>query len=117
MSQEKNKDNENVVFVGSEKKQVGEGRWDFKVPLANYINAVRMVLDKFPEVIVKARGKAITRACDVVTNKSLDNAVEIKNVSLTREMFEDKKDVDPKSEGAKGRDVNVSAIEIVLKKK
>ena len=54
MSQD-SKQKENEVFVGSEKKQVGD-RWDFKVPLANYINSVRMVLDKYPEVIVKARG-------------------------------------------------------------
>jgi len=62
------------------------------------------------EVIVKARGKFISRAVDiaeVVVKRFLDQQVHINNIKIDSEEFENKE----------GRQVRVSTIEISLAKK
>jgi len=62
------------------------------------------------EVVVKARGKFISRAVDiaeVVRKRFLENQVDIDNIKIDSEEFENKE----------GRQVRVSTIEISLVKK
>lgn len=93
------KSDENVVFIGDK-------------PFMNYVTGVVMQFTKQDrnEVIVKARGKFISRAVDVaevITKKFLkqDN-VQVKHIKIDSEEFENKE----------GRKVNVSIIEITLVK-
>lgn len=96
---EKKEGNENVVFIGSK-------------PFMNYITGVVMqfTTKNRDEVIVKARGKWISRAVDVVEaarKKFLkDKNLRIKNVLIdSAEMETDD-----------GKKMNVSSIEITLGK-
>ena len=62
------------------------------------------------EVIIKARGKFISRAVDVAevaSKRFLENQVEVKDIKIGSEDFTNKE----------GRLVRVSFIEITLKKK
>lgn len=62
------------------------------------------------EVGVKARGKFISRAVDiaeVASKRFLENKIEIKNIKVDSEEFENKE----------GKNVRVSTIEITLGKK
>lgn len=94
------KENENVVFIGSK-------------PFMNYVTGVVMQLTTKgeEEVIVKARGKFISKAVDVaevVTKRFLkEQNVAVEGIKIDSEEFENKE----------GRKVNVSTIEITLKKK
>ncbi|AIY90108.1 DNA-binding protein Alba [Geoglobus acetivorans] len=87
---------ENAVFVGNK-------------PVMNYVLAV---LTQFnggaKEVVVKARGRAISRAVDVaeIVRKRFLPDVEVKDIKISTE----------KVESEQG-EANVSAIEIVLGKK
>jgi DNA-binding protein len=95
---EKN-DDEHTVFVGSK-------------PFMNYVTGVVMqfTTQNAKEVIVKARGKFISRAVDIaeVTRKRfLENQVELKDIRIDSEEFENKE----------GKQVRVSTVEIVLNKK
>ena len=87
----------NVVFVG-------------KKPAMSYVLAcVTQFNDGREEVILKARGRAISHAVDVaeiVKNKFVTNA-EVKNVSIGTEVLESEQ----------GEKLNVSSIEIILGKK
>jgi DNA-binding protein len=87
----------NVVFVG-------------KKPAMSYVLAcVTQFNDGRGEVILKARGRAISHAVDVaeiVKNKFVLNS-EIKNVIIGTEQVESEQ----------GERLNVSSIEIVLAKK
>jgi DNA-binding protein len=87
----------NIVFVG-------------KKPAMSYVLAcVTQFNDGKEEVILKARGRAISHAVDVaeiVKNKFVTNA-EIKNVTIGTEVLESEQ----------GEKLNVSSIEIVLGKK
>ncbi len=87
----------NVVFVG-------------KKPAMSYVLAcVTQFNDGKDEVILKARGRAISHAVDVaeiVKNKFVTNA-EVKNVSIGTEVVETEQ----------GEKLNVSSIEIILGKK
>ena len=91
--------NENVIYIGSK-------------PFMNYINGVVMQFNTkgSQEVIIKARGKFITKAVDVaevVKRKFLDEKnISITNIKTNSEEFENKE----------GRKVNVSTIEIILSK-
>ncbi len=93
------KKDENVVFIGSK-------------PFMNYVTGVVMQFTKkgSNEVIVKARGKFISRAVDVaeVTTKRFlnDQGVKVKDIKIDSEEFENKE----------GKKVNVSTIEITLGK-
>lgn len=62
------------------------------------------------EVVIKARGKFISRAVDVAevsTRRFLDDSVEINNIEIGSEEFKNKEN----------KDVRVSFIEISLNRK
>jgi DNA-binding protein len=90
---------DNVIYIGDK-------------PFMNYVTSVVMqfVTKKREEVIIKARGRFITRAVDVAeTTKKrfLENIkVNVSNVKIGSEEFQNKE----------GKNVNVSIIEITLKK-
>lgn len=91
---------ENVVYVGSK-------------PFMNYVTTVVMqfTAQNKPEIVVKARGKFITKAVDiaeVVRRRFLkEQGLYVKDIKIGSEEFENRE----------GRKVNVSIIEISLSKK
>ncbi len=91
---------DNVIFVGTK-------------PFMNYVTGVVMQFTTkgMNEVVVKARGKFISRAVDVVEvvrKKFLkDKNLEIKDVKINSEEMENRE----------GKKTNVSTIEITLAKK
>ena len=90
---------DNSIFVGVK-------------PFMNYVTGVVMqfTVKSADEVIVKARGKFISRAVDiaeVVTKRFLQGTVDVKDVRINSEEFTNKE----------GKLVRVSTIEVVLKKK
>jgi len=95
----RNKADENVVFIGSK-------------PFMNYVTGVVMQFTTkgSPEVIIKARGKFISRAVDVaeVAAKRFlkEQNIRTKDIKIDSEEFENKE----------GKKVNVSTIEITLTK-
>jgi DNA-binding protein len=97
MTTEKTNSNENSIFIGGK-------------PFMNYVTGVVVQFNNGQkEVIVKARGKFITKGVDVAEvarRKFLDKKVSVKNISIGSEEFENKE----------GRLVNVSIIEITLQK-
>jgi len=77
----------------------------------NYVTAVVMQFTTkgAEEVVVKARGKFISRAVDVVevaSKRFLEGGVSIKDIKIDSEEFENKE----------GKQVRVSTIEITLGK-
>lgn len=96
-SQEKNSQ-DNIIFIGSK-------------PFMNYVTSVAMQFNtkNSQEVIVKARGKFISKAVDVsevIRRRFLkEQNISIKNIQIGSEEFE--KD---------GRKTNVSTIDITLTK-
>ena len=95
---EKNSE-DHVVFIGAK-------------PFMNYVTGVVMqfTTQNASEVIVKARGKFMSKAIDieeVATKRFLDNSVEVTNIKVDSEEFKNKE----------GKQVRVSTIEIFLKKK
>ena len=90
---------ENVVFIGSK-------------PFMNYVTSVVMQFNvkKMPEVIIKARGKFITKAVDVaevVKRRFLkEQGIDVKEIGINSEEFDNQE----------GRKVHVSTIEIKLGK-
>lgn len=91
--------NENSVFIGEK-------------PFMNYVTSVVMQFTArgASSVVIKARGKFISRAVDVsevARKRFLENAVEVRNIAINSEEFENKE----------GKQVRVSSIEITLAKK
>lgn len=89
------KENDNVIFIGSK-------------PLVNYIRGIIMQFMKHnaSEVIVKARGKFISKAVDAVevAKRSLtEKNVQIKNIQIGSESFE-----------TDGKRTNISTIDIAM---
>lgn len=90
-----NRDN-NVIFIGEK-------------PLINYVRgiSVQLSVKKSPEVIVRARGKFISKAVDVVEvakRRFLEKeGFKIKDIKIASEEFE-----------REGRKINVSTIDIVI---
>ena len=87
---------DNNVFVGGK-------------PFMNYVTAVVMqfTTKNAGEVIIKARGKFISRAVDVAevaAKRFLESQVGVKNIKIDSEEFENKE----------GKQVRVSIIEITL---
>lgn len=81
-------------------------------PFMKYASGVALQFHKgAEEVVIKARGKFISKGVDVAEiarNKFLkDDSIVVQNVSIGSEEFENKE----------GKMVNVSVIEITLKKK
>lgn len=90
---------DNSVFIGSK-------------PFMNYVTGVVMQFTTkgASEVIVKARGKFISRAVDVsevARKRFLENRIGVKDIQIDSEEFENKE----------GKQVRVSNIEITLFKK
>jgi len=90
---------DNSIFIGNK-------------PFMNYVTSVVMqfTTKNAPEVIIKARGKFISRAVDVsevAAKRFLDGQVGIKDIKIDSEEFENKE----------GKQVRVSTIEILLEKK
>lgn len=90
---------DNSVFIGNK-------------PFMNYVTAVVMQFTSKGErdVIIKARGKFISRAVDVAEvarKRFLDNTVDVKGIKIDSEEFENRE----------GRQVRVSNVEITLAKK
>ena len=89
---------DNSIFIGGK-------------PFMNYVTGVVMqfTTKNADEVIIKARGKFISRAVDVAevaSKRFLDRAVGVKNIAIDSEGFKNNE----------GRDVRVSTIEIILGK-
>ena len=92
-------EDDHTVFIGSR-------------PFMNYVTGVVMqfTTQGASEVVIKGRGKFITRCVDVAevaTKRFLNGQIEVKDVQLDSEAFRNKE----------GRDVRVSTIEITLTKK
>ena len=90
---------DNTIFIGSK-------------PFMNYVTGVviQFTTKGATEVIIKARGKFISRAVDiseVAMKRFLKDQIELKDIKIDSEEFKNKE----------GQDVRVSTIEIVLKKK
>ena len=90
---------DNCVFIGGK-------------PFMNYVTAVVMqfTTKDAGEVIVKARGKFISKAVDiseVASKRFLEGSSEVKDIKINSEEFTNKE----------GKNVRVSTIEIVLSKK
>jgi archaea-specific DNA-binding protein len=90
---------DNSIFIGTK-------------PFMNYVTAVVMqfTTKNSPEVILKARGKFISRAVDVAevaTKRFLEGQVEVKGIAINSEEFQN----------AEGRKVRVSTIEIKVGRK
>ena len=90
---------DNSIFIGGK-------------PFMNYVTGVVMQFTTkgADEVIVKARGKFISRAVDVAevaTKRFLEGTASVKTVTINSEEFENKE----------GRKVRVSTIEVLLVKK
>ena len=90
--------NDNKIFVGNK-------------PFMNYVTGVIMqfTTKEATEVIVKSRGKYISRAVDVVEvalNKFLKDEISLKDVHIGSELFTNNL----------GKEVRVSTIDIVLVK-
>ncbi len=90
---------DNSIFIGGK-------------PFMNYVTGVVMQFTTkgAKEVIVKARGKFISRAVDVAevaTKRFLKDQSKVKEIKIDSEEFKNKE----------GKEVRVSTIEILLEKK
>ncbi|MCF7862384.1 DNA-binding protein Alba [Candidatus Woesearchaeota archaeon] len=90
---------DNTIFVGGK-------------PFMNYVTGIVMqfTTKNADEVIIKARGKFISRAVDVAevaSKRFLQDQVELLTITIDSEEFENKE----------GKQVRVSTIEITLGKK
>ncbi len=89
---------DNSIFIGEK-------------PFMNYVTSVVMqfTTKNAQEVIIKARGKFISRAVDVAevaSKRFLKDQIKVDKINIDSEDFKNKE----------GRDVRVSTIEIVLVK-
>ena len=90
---------DNSIFVGGK-------------PFMNYVTGVVMqfTTKDAKEVVIKARGKFISRAVDVsevATKRFMENKIEVKEIKIDSEDFKTDE----------GKEVRVSTIEILLIKK
>ncbi|MBT4835228.1 DNA-binding protein Alba [Candidatus Woesearchaeota archaeon] len=93
------KEDNNSIYVGGK-------------PFMNYVTGVVMqfTTKNSKEVIIKSRGKFISRAVDiaeVTTKRFLEGNIEISEINTDSEEFENKE----------GKQVRVSTMEITLKRK
>lgn len=89
---------DNSIFIGPK-------------PFMNYVTAIVMqfTTKNAEEVVIKARGKFISRAVDVAevaAKRFLESTVSVKDIKIDSEEFTNKE----------GKQVRVSTIEIVLGK-
>tara|TARA_Y100000310_G_scaffold344771_1_gene459372 strand:- start:1364 stop:1663 length:300 start_codon:yes stop_codon:yes gene_type:complete len=99
MSKMTEKADDHVIFIGNK-------------PLMNYVTGVVMqfTTQQAEEVVVKARGKFISKAVDiaeVATKRFLKDQVDLHNITINSEEFKNQE----------GKQVRVSTIELTLKKK
>ncbi|MDD5253774.1 MAG: DNA-binding protein Alba [Candidatus Nanoarchaeia archaeon] len=99
MSEKSQKEDNHTVFIGPK-------------PFMNYVTGVVMqfTTQGADEVVIKARGKFISRAVDIAevsAKRFLENTVAVKDIKIDSEEFENKE----------GKQVRVSTIEITLSKK
>ena len=90
---------DNSIFIGNK-------------PFMNYVTSIVMqfTTKEASEVIVKARGKFISRAVDVsevATKRFLTDQIDVKGINIGSEGFENED----------GKNIRVSTIEIVLTKR
>lgn len=90
---------DNAIFVGGK-------------PFMNYVTGVVMqfTTKNAEEVIIKARGKFISRAADiaeVASKRFLEGQIDVKDIKINSEEFQNKE----------GKQVRVSTIEITLARK
>lgn len=96
---EKKPEKDNIIFIGQK-------------PFMNYVTAVvtQFKNNNEDEVIIKSRGKFISRAVDVaeVASKRFlkDENIKVKSITIDSEEFENKE----------GKRINVSTMDITLKK-
>ena len=93
------KKDDHVVYIGNK-------------PFMNYVTGVVMqfTTQNAKEVVIKARGKFISRGVDiaeVAAKRFLENTVEVKDIKIDSEEFENKE----------GKQIRVSTIEITVIKK
>lgn len=91
--------NDNIIFIGNK-------------PFMNYVTGVVMqfTTKDAKEVVIKARGKFISRAVDIAeitTKRFLETQIEVKSVNINSEEFTNKE----------GKQVRVSTIEVTLSKR
>jgi len=90
---------DNSIFIGNK-------------PFMNYVTSVvvQFTTKGANEIVIKARGKFISRAVDVAEvamKRFMKDQIELKDIRIDSEEFKNKE----------GRDVRVSTIEITLAKK
>jgi len=90
---------DNSIFIGTK-------------PFMIYVTSVVMQFtsNNVNEVVIKARGKFISRAVDVAevaSKKFLENSINVKDIKINSEGFKNKV----------GKDITVSTIEILLGRK
>ena len=90
--------NDNSIFIGEK-------------PFMNYVTSVVMQFTNYsvPEVLIKARGKFISRAVDIAevcTKRFLKDKIRVKAIKIDSEEFTNKE----------GKDIRVSIIEISLER-
>ena len=90
---------DNSIFIGNK-------------PFMNYVTAVVMqfTTKNAEQIVIKARGKFISRAVDVAqvaTKRFLEGQVDVNDIRIDSEEFENKE----------GKQVRVSTIEIGIAKK
>ena len=96
---ERKRTSENIVFIGSK-------------PFMNYVTGVVMQFNtkNAPQVIIKSRGKFISKAVDVeeVARRRFlkDKKIIVKDIKVNSEEFTNKE----------GKTINVSTMEITLKR-
>jgi len=96
--QDNEKKDDNVIFIGEK-------------PLINYVRgiSVQLSVKKSPEVIVRSRGKFISKAVDVVEvakRRFLEKeGFKVKDMKIASEEFE-----------REGRKINVSTMDIIIGK-
>jgi len=89
---------DNAIFIGNK-------------PFMNYVTGVviQFTTKGASEVIIKARGKFITRAVDVAEvamKRFLKDQIKLKGIMIGSESFT----------SSEGREIHVSTIEIILEK-
>ncbi len=97
--QEQTKSDEHTIYIGEK-------------PFMNYVTGVVMqfTTQGANEIMVKARGKFISKAVDiteVATKRFLENQIAVKDIQINSEEFQNKE----------GKTVRVSTIEITITKK
>ncbi|MFA6072770.1 MAG: DNA-binding protein Alba [Candidatus Woesearchaeota archaeon] len=90
---------DNIIFIGTK-------------PFMNYVTSIviQFTTKNAMEVIIKARGKFISRAVDVTEvalKRFLQDQIVVKDIKINSEEFKNEE----------GREVRVSTIELVLVKK